>query len=102
MDRKSHPNDHHLAPKACRVMKNGDVEGRIFLFTTHINGRFFFLLHNSIPHFYIAVGWSAVCDCGISYSYSLTFSHKSLKLCSAYLIDLLFFIHLQDMLIVRR
>ena len=25
-----------------------------------------------------AVGWSAVCDCGISWSYSLTFFHVSL------------------------
>ena len=25
----------------------------------------------TLPHY--AVGWSAVCDCGISWSYSLTF-----------------------------
>ena len=48
-----------------------------------------------------ALGWSAVCECGISWSYSLTFRNKSLKLFPAYLIDL-FFIQLQDMLIVRR
>ena len=32
---------HH---KACRVMTNGDPEGRIFLFHPHMNNEFFFLL----------------------------------------------------------
>ena len=43
---------HH---KACRVMPNGDPKGRIFLSHPHTNTIIldFFLVHHSMPHFYL-------------------------------------------------
>ena len=42
---------HH---EACRVMTNGDPEGRIFLFYPHMNNGFFFLL-NTVFFIYLVI-----------------------------------------------
>ena len=41
---------HH---EACRVMTNGDLEGRIFLSYLHRNNGFFFLLTTVLIHLFI-------------------------------------------------
>ena len=44
------------------------------VFTLIVFLLFMRLLALAVPHPYGDVGWSAVCDCGISWSHSLTFS----------------------------
>ena len=41
---------HH---EACRVMRNGDPEGQIFLSYPHMNNGFFFLLSNVFIYLFI-------------------------------------------------